>query len=209
MSLQRPTDIPTDGSCVATHSCLGLLAPGPYHSQVFELGFSFTVAKAGWQNREDVAWILPILPIDHPGDAVVFFRGPRVSADFATILASVGADVPSMAAWFTANSSLQVTKPVDTTIGGLAGKWFDVAISAGAPNADPSCPARVCQSVLVGPSQPGGLWSWGLAGTEKQRIYLLAGAKGTVAIVVDSFDGTSFDDLAARASELLATVKFD
>lgn len=209
ISVERPTDIPTDGSCVSGHPCLGLLGPGSYHSQDFAPGFAFTIARAGWQNREEVAWILPLLPVDHPGDALVFFRDPRVSADDGTILASVGADVPSLVAWFTANPSLKVTAPVEVTVGGLKGTWFDVGIAQGATNTDPACPVRVCQALLVGPSVSGQLWGWGLAGIEKERIYLLTGSTHTVAIVVDSIDGASFDDLTTRASEILATVKFD
>ncbi len=209
VSLERPTDIPIDGSCVPDHSCLGLLGPGSYHSEEFTTGFAFSTTKAGWQNREEVAWVLPLLPIDHPGDALVFFRDPRVSADDGTILASVGADVPSIAAWFAANPSLQVTAPVDATVGGLAGTWFDVGIAPGAANTDPSCPVRVCQAMLVGQAAPGQRWGWGLAGIERERIYLLDSATGTVAIIDDSVDGASFDDLTARAAEILATVKFD
>lgn len=208
-SVDRPTDVPTDGTCVATHQCIGVLAPGPHHSAVFAPGFAFTTAQAGWENLEEVAWILPILPIDHPGDAVAFLNSPRISAPDGTILPSVGADVPSMVAWLTANPNLQVSAPVDVHIGGLAGKQVDVAIAPDAPNQDPQCPAHVCQGLLAGPSKPGELWGWGLAGTEKQRIYLLTGKTGTVAIGVDSLDGKTFDDLTARASELLATVKFD
>lgn len=208
-SVDRPTDVPTDGTCVPTHECIGLLGPGPHHSAVFAPGFAFTTAKAGWENLEEVAWILPILPIDHPGDAVVFLKGPRISAQDGSILPSVGADVQSMVAWITADPNLQVGAPVDVHIGGLAGTRIDVANAPGAPNQDPQCPAHVCQGLLAGPSKPGEFWGWGLAGTEKLRIYLLAGKAGTVAIVVDSLDGKTFDDLAGRASELLATVKFD
>ena len=209
VSLERPTDIPTDGSCVPGHPCLGLLAPGPYHSEDFASGFAFTIAKAGWQNREEVAWVLPLLPIDHPGDALVFFRNPRVSADDGSVLSSVAADVPSMLAWFAANPSLEMTKPVDVNIGGLAGTQFDISVAKGAANTDASCPVRVCQAILAGQAAPGQSWGWGLAGIEKERIYLLTDATGTIAVVVDSVDGASFDDLTSRASEILATVKFD
>ena len=209
LSLARPTDIPTDGSCVSGHPCLGLLDPGPHHSKDFASGFAFTIARTGWQNREEVPWVLPLLPIDHPGDALTFFRNPRVAADDGTILPSVASDVPAMVAWFAANPSLEVTTPVDVTVGGLAGTRFDVSVATGAANTDPSCPVRVCQTMLAGEAAPGQLWGWGLAGIEKERIYLLTDATGTIAVVVDSVDGASFDDLTSRASEILATVKFD
>ena len=209
VSMERPTDIPIDGSCVPDHACLGLLDPGSYHSQAFTPGFAFSTTKAGWQNREEVAWVLPLLPIDHPGDSLVFFRDPRVSADDGTVLPSVTADLPSIVAWFKANPSLRVTAPVGVNVGGLDGLRFDVDIAPGAANTDPSCPVRVCQAMLAGQAAPGQRWGWGLAGTEKERIYLLGGPTGTVAIIADSVDGASFDDLTTRAAEILATVKFD
>ena len=55
----------------------------------------------------------------------------------------------------------------------------------------------------------GQLWGWGVAGIERERIYLLTSDMGTVAIIVDSVDGASFDDLTQRAAEILATVEFD
>lgn len=209
VSLGRPTDIPTDGSCVPNHQCLGLLAAGTYHSANFERGFSFTIAHAGWQNLEEVPWALPLLPIDHPGDALVFFRDPRASTDDGRILPSVGADVPSIVAWFVANPSLTVTVPVDVTVGGLPGSRFDVSVAAGATNTDAGCPVRVCVAMLVGSAANGQYWGWGLAGPERVRIYLVTAETGTLAIIVDSVDETSFADLTARASEILATVEFD
>jgi hypothetical protein len=209
VSVERPTDLPTDGTCIPDHQCLGLLPPGSYHSENFDPAFSFSITEPGWQNLEEVPWVLPLLPVDHPGDAVMFFRGPRVSADDGRILASVGADVPAIVAWFVANGSLSVSSPADVTVGGLAGMWFDVSVAPGASNTDPGCPVRVCQAMLAGKAGSGQLWGWGLAGIEKERIYLLTARNGTVAIVVDSMDGASFDDLARRASTVLATVEFD
>lgn len=53
---------------------------------------------------------------------------------------------------------------------------------------------------------PAWSWDWGLGGPDKMRLYLLSARGGAVAIIVDSCEGTTFDELTHRASAILATV---
>jgi hypothetical protein len=211
-SIERPTDIPTDGSCEPNQICLGLLKPGLYHSKVFSPGFSFAIAKSGWENRQQESRVYQLLPIDHPGDVLGLFRDPRALDEAGvTISPAVGPDVASLTSWFTSRPSLQVSPPVNIKIGGLSGSWFDVAIAPGATSNDPRCPVAVCRNLLVDGNlaDPNKRWNWGLAGPEKMRLYLLSAKGGVVAIIADSLDGTTFEDLTQRASEIIASIKFD
>ena len=58
-------------------------------------------------------------------------------------------------------------------------------------------------------SKPTWDWDWGVASSEKERLYLLDGPKDVTAIVIDSLDGTTFAALTAAADKILASVKFD
>jgi hypothetical protein len=51
-------------------------------------------------------------------------------------------------------------------------------------------------------------WDWGVAGTEKERLYLLDASDGTIAVVVDSLDGTTFDSLVGIWEQIVPTIRF-
>lgn len=210
VSLPRPTDIPTDGTCEEGHRCLGVLAPGTaYTTTDFLPHVTFSVPDAGWENLVDGQGTFQLLPTATPGDAIAFFREPKASGAGAS---SVGSTADDLVAWLASNTLLEVSPPQAATVGGLPGVSMDIRIAADAENQDPSCPVQVCVPFMKGldPLPPVEWdWDWGSAGTEAQRLYLVTGTHGTVvAIFVDSLDGTSFDVLTAQAEVILQTVHF-
>ena len=210
LSLPRPTDLPTDGTCEEDHVCLGLLDPGKtYTTSDFLPHVTFSVPDAGWENLVDGQATFQLLPIATPGDAIAFFREPKASGTGAS---SVGPTVDDLAVWLAANPLLEVTPPQVVTVGGLSGVSMNIRIAADAENQDRGCPVQVCVPLLKGldPSPPVEWdWDWGSAGTEMQRLYLVTWTDGTVvAIFIDSLDGTSFDALAPQAEVILQTMQF-
>jgi hypothetical protein len=209
VALSRPTDQPTDGACRENHPCLGLLPAGSYHTQHFSPGFGFTITSGRWENLSDEGGIFPILSIDRPDDAILFFRQPWPTRPDGVRAAGVATNVTELTAWLTANPSLDTSEPKPVTVGGLTGTQIDLALAPGTENADPSCPVQVCATVFIGRATTWE-WDWGFAGPERQRLYLLeASDGGVVAIFVDSLDGTTFDEMTAAADEILPTIEFD
>ena len=142
VSLPRPTDIPTDGTCEEGHACLGVLGPGTaYATTDFLPHVTFSVPDTGWENLIDGQGTFQLLPIATPGDAIAFFREPKASGPGAS---SAGSTVDDLAAWLASNPLLEVTPPQAATIGGLTGVSMEIRIAADAQNQDPSCPVQVC-----------------------------------------------------------------
>jgi hypothetical protein len=210
--LPRPTDIPTDGTCEAGHSCLGILTVGTHHTQVFEPGFSFEMPVTGWENIAQEGGVFQLLPIDSPGDAIAFFREPRATDENGGPVAGVGSTVPELTSWLRSNQLLTVSAPFHTAVGRHDAVRMDIAIAPGAQAHQSDCPVQVCVRFFKGidPSRlPAWEWDWGSAGTEHQRLYLLSVKGGVLAIFVDSLDGTTFDALNRTAETVLKSVHFD
>lgn len=211
-AISRPTDIPTDGTCESPHSCLGLLTAGLHHTEIFRPGFAFTLPGSGWENLSDEGGVFGLLPIDSPGDTLVFFRQPKATASDGTAVFSVDISVDAIQRWLATNAALTVGPAKTISVGGLAGEQMDIAI---APNAGPTpgCPVPACVSIFKG-VDPATVktwqWDWGTGTSERQRLSLLTTADGgVIAIFVDSLDGTTFDSLVKRADTILPSVRFD
>jgi hypothetical protein len=211
ISLPRPTDIPTDGTCEDEHICLGLLAAGTtYHTEAFEPTITLTPPADGWENLSDEGAVFMLLPIDAPGDAIAFFRGVKaVEPDGTT--ASAEDTVEGLSGWLASNDLLDVTTATPVTVGGLAGVTMDIKIAADAVNHPGDCPVPTCVPIFRGadPSaKPLWHWDWGSGDGETQRLYLLNAMDGVVAIFVDSYDGTTFDALTTAADGILTGLSF-
>lgn len=213
-AIRRPTDIPIDGTCETGETCLGLLAAGVHHTQVFKPGFAFTMAASGWENLSQTGGVFSLLPIDSPGDGIWFFRQPKATAPDGTPVFSVDISVDAIKAWLATNKALSVGPVTQASVGGLKGVWMDLAIPATAsPGGSAGCSSvQVCVSIFKG-VDPSAIktwtWDWGTASPERQRLYLLTATDGVIAIFVDSFDPTTFDALNKAADTILATVRFD
>lgn len=208
--MPRPTDIPTDGTCEAGDSCFGLLETGKrYTTSNFQTPISLSVPDSGWENLSEKVLEMILLPIAEPGDAIAFFGNVR-AVDINGYLATGdgNSSVNELAAWMTANSNLSVTTSKPVMIGGLPGLTLDFTIAPGLKHHPFDCPVQVCLAIFRGTDNHTMTWDWGSAGPEKQRVYLLTSSQGTVAIFVDSLDGTTFDSLNQKADQILATVTF-
>jgi hypothetical protein len=211
VAIQRPTDIPTDGSCESSDSsCLGILEPGKvYTTKLFKPTVSFTMPVAGFINQNDSAGDTGMQEIaPSVGDAVMFFNGPK------SVDSSVGLKIDDIATWIESNEDLDVAPFEPVKLGGLRGLVMDVAISAKATaGTTAGCPVQVCVDLLHGDDpNPKDLypwhWDWGLAGPEKLRLYLLNGPDNPIAVIIDSVDGTTYDELIATWEKIAPTVKF-
>lgn len=212
LSLPRPTDIPTDGTCEDEHICLGLLAPGvTYHRQAFEPAISFTVPSSDWENLVDAGYVFQLQWISEPGDAIMFFREARALEPDGITFAKADATVAGLTDWLSSHPLLEVTPASPVTIGWLSGVSMEIRIATGAANHPSSCPVQTCVPFFKGTdstSKPPWRWDWGSIDGETQRVYLLNASYGVLAVFVDSFDGTTFDALIPASDQILAGLKF-
>jgi hypothetical protein len=211
VSLPRPTDVPTDGTCEDENVCLGLLAAGStYQTKAFEPRITLAPPADGWENLSDEGAVFMLLPVDAPGDAIAFFRGANaVEPDGTT--ASADDTVEGLSVWLASNDLLDVTTSAPVIVGGLQGVTMDIKIAAGAINHPAGCPVQTCVPIFKGadPSaKPPWHWDWGSLDSEIQRLYLVKATDGVVAIFVDSYDGTTFEALTKAADGILAGLKF-
>ena len=206
--IARPTDLPTDGACEEAHSCLGLLPPGAYHTDLFQPGFGFAIADGRWQNRVMTPGNVNLESIDVPGDEIFFFAHPRALKPDGPLDLSVKLTAAGVADWMSGNPNLTVGPVTDVNVGGLTGKQMDIALAPSAVVPTGDCPVQRCLGLL---NAQGSTWEWdfGIADSEMQRVYALDGKDGVVLIFVDSLDGTTFDSLTKAADTILKTVKFD
>lgn len=209
----RPSDVPTDGKCETGHSCLGLLSAGTtYRTKAFAPQLTFTMPFNGWENIADEGGIFQLLPISAPGDIIGFFRNPAAATPEGKFASGVGSTPNDLATWLAGNDQLQVTPAKAVTVGGLKGLQMDVRLADDATATGPAdCPTATCVTVFLGEdpsSSPTWEWDWALAGVERMRVYLLTSKHGTIVVIVDSVDGTTFDATSQAADKILPTVKF-
>lgn len=209
VAVPRPTDLPTDGSCEDENvSCLGVLkANTVYRTKIFKPTVTFTMPVDGWINEYDGGGDAGLKSLDPAGDVIVFFRNPR-SAD-----ASVGRGIQEIATWLEGSDELQVTPFEPAKLGGLSGLTLDLTSAPGAAGSVPGCPVQSCVALLRGDDPDlkdpyPWHWDWSNAGPERQRLYLLDAPGGTVAVFIDSIDGTSFDSLIAIWAQVAKKLQF-
>jgi len=206
--IARPTDLPTDGACEDAHSCLGLLPPGTYDTDLFKPGFGFTITDGRWENRAMTPGNVPLESIDVPGDGIFFFAHPRAVKPEGPLDLSVKMTAAGVADWMAGNQNLTVGPVTDVNVGGLTGKQMDIALAPDAVVPTGDCPVQRCLG-LVNAQGSTWAWDWGIADSELQRVYALDSKDGVVLVFVDSLDGTTFDSITKAADTILKTVKFD
>ena len=210
VSLPRTVDVPIDGTCESEdQGCLGLLEAGKViTTTTFKPTVTFKVPPGTWDNPNEAGGEMPLFSTKDVGDVLFFFSYAR-SAD-----PTVGYKVADIAGWLAKNPSVTATPATPVTIGGLTGVTMDLAIAPGAENKDPQCPVQVCIPGLFRGDDPVANdpykwnWDWGLAGTEKMRVYLLDADGVVVLLVADSIDGTTFDSITASFDAMAPSIKF-
>jgi hypothetical protein len=95
-----------------------------------------------------------LLPLDGPGDEILFFAHPKPTKPDGTLDLSVTASVDSITKWFASDPSLTVGAAKAVTIGGLSGKVMDFAVAPGTVSHPADCPGRpasTCSSAVPTP----------------------------------------------------------
>ena len=192
--------------------CRGPIPAGTYTTFVFEPPLTYTVTE-GWANWEDLPGNFLLLP---PGSTLVGVN-PGTS-DYLGVYASVvqpgkctgvaaenvDQSFDAYVAWLTSNKALDVTKPKNVTIGGLAGVTVDVTMNAGPGD---GCPDGAYADVYVG-KQPSDL-AHGVNPGYSLRLYLLRNGSRIVAIeIADAKGGSNYDDWPTAADAVVAGFKF-
>lgn len=211
-AVPRPNDLTLDGTCEPDHTCLGLLSPGKHHTKVLIPGFSFAISEAGWENIGQAGGNFALLSTTDPGDAVLVFWRPRPTNADGSPVSGVKSTVADIGRWLEQNTDLSVSPGANVALGGLKGRRWDVTTAPTATARDTGCPTTACVTFLRGTdpsSKPTWDWDWGVATSERMRLYLLDGPTDLTAVVVDSLDGTTFETLTAKADKILASMAFD
>ena len=219
-------------------TCLGDLDAGTYQSQFIAPllapgtawtpdagGVTYTV-PAGWANSADTANEFHLTPSADFADetaggpqsglheiwTVVAPHANKVTPDCGpSVDGAVDGTVDGLLAWIAKEPALTSTTPVAITIDGHPGKWIDIRL---APTWATTCasfygdqPERAFLTYPPGTSDH--TWTATLASQERDRLVLvdLGGGK-TIAIIVDSYDPTTFDTLVADAMPIIQSYKF-
>jgi hypothetical protein len=175
-------------------------------------GFSFTIPAAGWENLVQSGGEFDLTSITAPGDSIGFVWRPRPTNPDGSPVFGVQGTVAELGAWLEQNKDLSVSPSTAVTIGGLKGRRWDVSVAPTTTVRDKDCPTQACVGFLRGTdpsSKPTWEWGFGLASSERARLFLLDGPEDTTTIVIDSLDGTTFDALTAEADKILGSVGFD
>ena len=186
------------------------LAPGTYSSKAFTPAVTYTL-PAGWENPNDTASYLDLLPAGSDIGGLYLFRDPQPASQDSACPDSpapniIAANSTTLMNWIRGRPGLVVSTPKLVTVGGLPGVELDVGIKEGWAN---SCPfANKLPSVPLF-VMPGTGYPWTIAGTERLRLDLLDVPGGGVVVVdVDAFDGSIIDQLITEATPIIKSMKF-
>ena len=201
--------MPTDGSCEAAATCLGLIAPGPAMSRTFQPRISFTV-PGGWMNREDRGGNFVLRPIAMPANLIGVYRAPE-PVRAGRVVSGIAQTARALSDWLTADPELRSSAAQQVTVGGLNGYALDVVVAPGADGRSADCPGATCVTFLTGsdPSQRP-TWSYreALTPASRARVYLLDAPGVVILVVVQAWDGATFNDLLADAGPIVASFRF-
>ena len=185
------------------------LPPGTYTSRAFKPAVTYTLPE-GWQNPDDLADHLALIPAGSQVAGIFLFRDPRAMSQDPTCPTKpepgVGGLSTELVAWIRSRPGLVVSDLKMVTVGGLRGVEIEVAIADGWT---PSCPfANGLPAVPLFVGSTGSL-RWVVAGSERLRLDILdAPGGGTIVVDVDAFDGSLFADLVAAAAPIVRSFAF-
>lgn len=201
------------------------LAPGRYIVRS-NTGPTTFVVPAGWLVATMGLLDYSLAPMDaKPDDSLrVFFNMHVAAKDAACTEAPEPGIKPTVDAIvddLVNDERIVTTKPVDITVGDLHGKWLDVRI---APTTRSTCPFMTDGSPTVpllvddadyvanapGPEISNGPF-WGVDTDDRLRLVILdrPDGGGNVVFIVNSADGTTFDDLVTKSMPVIESFTFD
>lgn len=212
-SAAAPSPTATSAQCPNPEggSCLGTLAAGTYTSSTFAPALTYTVPD-GWQNVEDVDGSFTLLPpggsfddyLNGQGDSLTVLAdtyAARESCDFGPA-AGVARSADGIVGYLKQRTSLQVSEPQPTQLGGFTGVSVDLTLVPAnvltclAPDRwDPALFAPAGESsVVAGPSE-----------NELVRVFLLDHDGQVTTVDLDAFGGPAdplLDDLQSIAESI-------
>lgn len=225
------------GCKLVDSTCLGDLDPGTYKSQFIAPrlspgtqvtpdvgGVTYTV-PAGWANSADTPTHFHLTPSEsfatetqggpqnglHEIEVGVAPHANKVTPDCGpSVDETVDGTVDGLLAWIAEQPALTSTKPVAITIDGHPGKWVDIQL---APTWTTTCTSfygdQPERAFLTYPPGTDNTWTATLAGPERDRLLLLdLGGGQTVAVIIDSYDAGSFDELVSQAMPIVQSFTF-
>ncbi len=120
-------------------------------------------------------------------DNIAVYRDPiGISADGTRRVATGGTTASALSRWLSARPELVATAPAPATVGGLNGYRGDIRLSRAAPTL---C-GGLCAD-FFGHGESSGTWTFGIAGAEWARVFLLDEPNGPPLLVV--IDGVTMD----------------
>lgn len=193
-------------------SCLGELTPGTYSTSTFTPAITYTVPDDGWANWEDLPGIFLLLP---PGESLDGVDAD--TSDFIGVYRSIAAaaanceEVPEpgvgksaqdLAAWFTSQPGLEVSKPEPTNVGGLTGLVIEVSLMPDWTGTCPFAPAVPLVPLIIGTKTSVGVHHV-MQASYATRLYLLDLQGDNIVIeVVDHAGRLGLDNYASVVASM-------
>jgi hypothetical protein len=203
----------------------GELAPGRYLVRS-NVGPSTFVVPAAWQIATMGLLDYSLAPMDaKPDDSLRVFFNMHISAKDAACTEApepgIDATVNAIVSDLVNDHRIDVTTPVDIEVGGLRGKWLDVRMAPATTwtcpfmtDGTPTVPLFVDDADYVtdhpGPEISNGPF-WGVDRDDRLRVVILdrPADGGNILFIVNSADGTTFDELVAKTMPVIESFTFD
>jgi hypothetical protein len=181
------------------------LSAGTHATTWFVPRLRYTV-PAGWHETDTVDF-LSIGDADAAGGGLFVFHNPEaLSQDSACLRMPeprVGTSAAALAAWIRGRPALEVSAPKQVRLAGLRAIELEVRV---APGWTTTCPFSNGLPAVPLFYRPVTGLGWWVAGSERLRLDLVdVPGKGTVAVDVDSYDGSGYADLLSRAQQIITT----
>jgi hypothetical protein len=200
---------PPAASGAPTPTPLQALAGGTYTSAAFRPPVTFTVPE-GWVMPADTPLYLTLRPVENDLIGVHLFADPKAASQDASCPAAaepgVGGSAAELVEWIQARPGLIVSSPAMVSVGGLSGLMVDVGLKADWTQACPFADGMPSVPLFNSPA----IDHWVVVGNERLRLYVLdVPGGGTVVVDLDAFDGDQVEDLLARSTSIVKSLKFD
>lgn len=186
------------------------MGAGTYTSKVFSPAVTYTV-PAGWDNANDTAVYLDLVPAGSNAGGLYLFRDPQPASQDSTCPESpapniIASSSTTLMNWIRGRPGLTVSTPSLVTVGGLPGVQLDVGIKAGWTSSCPFANGVPSVPLFVGPK---GEYRWVVAGTERLRLAILdRPGGGTLVVDIDAFDGSVIQSLIESATPIVKSMRF-
>ena len=188
---------------------MGPLPIGVYATGEFEPGFSFHLGELGWSASRDVPEMLALVRDTAPRGGVVVARISEVLPS-ACIQGAEGATGPAPAdviAQLEALDHLELSEPLEVSVGGLQGTQVDVTVLESALAACGGLVGQDASVFVIGDE------TWGATPTERFRLVAVQVGEAPVTILI-SLDWTQtqsiqeLEDMMTLGRRFVESVQF-